>query len=469
MRQRLRQFGRTQRRPQSIWGWVTLLVVFGTMISTVEAGDGAVSPEATNYRGWKAYLLKNDLVQLHVVPEIGGRVIQYRLGQKDFFWVDGKLAGRTSVETGLDPDGGWLNYGGDKLWPAPQGWDNDEQWPGPPDAVLDGQPYRAEIDPDAKGIRITSGDDPRSGIRFSRRIRLHSGSTHVSLEATMTNVCDKPRRWGIWSHTQFDAGLPDSDDYNRLMRAWCPINPQSRFDRGYLTIFGDQGNPSFEVDGERGLMKVSYRYLVGKIGLDSHAGWVATMDGRRGDVFVQRFRFEPERAYPDGSSVEFWHNGRGRIHTYGAWTDMPADRNTNPYIFESEILSPFARLQPGESYTWTYDWYACRIGGDFPVVDCSEVAVVSTPLVCRHEGGRVRLSGRFGVFCPGRLVLESCDKTNMLLATYVLKPGITPLEPVVVDTVMTLPPTSRHVTLVVEDTRGRKVGEIARSEMPILP
>jgi hypothetical protein len=32
-----------------------------------------------------------------------------------------------------------------KMWPAPQGWDNQQQWPGPPDPVLDGGPYTAEI------------------------------------------------------------------------------------------------------------------------------------------------------------------------------------------------------------------------------------------------------------------------------------------------------------------------------------
>jgi len=67
-----------------------------------------------------------------------------------------------------------------------------------------------------------------------------------------------------------------------------------------------------------------------KAGLDSHAGWVATVDGRNADVFVQRFRFEPEKEYPDGSSVEFWHNGLGRIYAYNKWIDMPANRDDNP-------------------------------------------------------------------------------------------------------------------------------------------
>ena len=219
----------------------------------------------------------------------------------------------------------------------------------------------------------------------------------------MTNIDDKPRRWGIWAHTQLDAGLPDSDDYNRLMRAWCPINPKSRFERGYDAIFGAKDNRSFQVDTQMGLVKVSYHYEVGKIGLDSHAGWVATVDGRRGDVFVQHFQFEPNKEYPDGSSVEFWHNGLGRIYAYNKWLEMANDPRENPYVFESELLSPFARLQPGKSYTWRYQWSACRIGGDFPVIGCSDAGLISQPLTARRNGDRLRLQGRFGVFHLGRL------------------------------------------------------------------
>ncbi|NQT41326.1 MAG: DUF4380 domain-containing protein [Planctomycetes bacterium] len=439
---------------------ILLLVVNGPV-----AAEESPAARPSTYKGWKAYALENGLVRLHVVPDIGGRVMQYALGEKEFFWVNPATVGKTSPTTGLDSDGGWMNHGGDKLWPAPQGWDNDRQWPGPPDAVLDGQPHRADYDATVPGIRWTSRDDARSGIRFSRRIRLHPNSTRVSIEATMTNIDDKPRRWGIWAHTQLDASLPGGDDYNRLMRAWCPINPKSRFERGYDVIFGKKDNPSFEADVQRGLMKVSYHYRVGKIGMDSDAGWVATVDGRHGDVFVQRFTFEPKKAYPEGSSVEFWHNGLGRIYAYNKWLDMADNRADTPYVFESEVLSPFAQLQPGASYTWRYEWNACRIGGDFPVVDCSQAGVVSEPLTARRDGDRVRLRGRFGVFHLGRLVIEVYDEEARLLVTALHAPAATPLEPVVLDRTLTVPPSARNVALVLQDVEGNRIGEIARGTL----
>lgn len=422
--------------------------------------------QSVTYHDWKAYLLKNDLVKLHIVPDIGGRVIQYSLDDKDFFWINPDLYGRTSPETGLGPDGTWLNYGGDKLWPAPQGWDNDQQWPGPPDAVLDGQPYQLKIEKDPQGIRLTSRDDPRSGIRFSRLICLEPHSTHVSVEATMTNIDNKPRRWGIWAHSQFDAGIADGDTYNRQMRAWCPVNPQSRFATGYDVIFGKKDNPSFQVDDQRGLMKVSYLYRVGKIGMDSPAGWIATVDGRTGDVFVQRFSYEPEKEYPEGSSVEFWHNGLGRIYAYNKWIDMVDNRKKNPYVFESEMLSPYASLKPGDSYTWRYDWYACNIGGDFPVIECTDYGVVSEPLALDWDGDcLLQIQGRMGFFQPGKLILKTYDQDASMLSSEVLVDSVTPLDPVVLNSQLQLSTKAASVVVVLMDTNKTVLAEILRRKI----
>ena len=52
------------------------------------------------YEGWGAYVIENELIRLHVVPEIGGRVIQFALGRKDFFWANPTLTGKTSPKTG---------------------------------------------------------------------------------------------------------------------------------------------------------------------------------------------------------------------------------------------------------------------------------------------------------------------------------------------------------------------------------
>jgi hypothetical protein len=332
--------------------------------------------------------------------------------------------------------------------------------------VLDGQPYALEVLPSARGeaaLRLTSGQDARSGIQFSRVIRIFENSTRVSFEASMKNIDTRPRRWGIWAHTQLDAAAADGSTFNARMQAWCPLNPQSRFPQGYSLIFGALDNPSFQRDVDRGLMRVQYQYQVGNLGLDAHAGWVATVDGARGAVFVQRFVFEPEREYPDGSSVEFWHNGVGTIHAYNKDLVMAADPAENPYVFESEVLSPYAALQPGESYTWRYDWSATHVGGDYPVVDCNAAGVVAQPLTATITSGQIALQGRFGVFVPGTVRAEFCDAAGAVLTTCAPAPAASPLTPVVIDTTVERPANAATIRLVLLDSRGERVGELARA------
>lgn len=413
------------------------------------------------YRGWKTICLSNGLVELQVLPDIGGRIIQFKLGGKEFLWVNPQLAGKLPPSNGLAADGGWFNVGGDKLWPAPQGWDNDRQWPGPPDAVLDGQPYHVEELPcrgDEAAIRLTSGKDLRSGIQFSRVVRLSGGAARVCFEATMKNIDTRPRRWGIWAHTQLDGGKADGSGHNPLLRAWCPLNATSHFPKGYSVIFGAPDNPSFQADPQRGLMHVHYQYQVGKIGLDSRAGWVATVDGESGAVFVQRFMFEPEKDYPDGSSVEFWLNGVGRIRAYKRDIVMPTSAAENPYVFESELLSPFAQLKPGQSYTWRYDWYAANTGGDFPVIGCNEAGVIAEPLRANPTATGWRLRGRFGVFAESALHIEWRDGNGHALGRSLLNRNSTPLKPLALDETLVAPAGARTAALFA-------VGELATVDL----
>lgn len=459
-------------------GWAATLLLLMTPLHA--AGTPACSLTKSTYRGWKSHLLDNGLISLQIVPEVGGRIIQFKLGDKEFLYVNPQLAGKLPPPGGLGPDASWLNYGGDKLWTAPQGWDNDSQWPGPPDAVLDGLPYSLEPlsghEHGEAALRLTSGDDPQTGIRFSRAVRIFPDTTRVSFEATMTNIDTKPRRWGIWAHTQLDAGQPGGG-YNPLMNAWCPLNPKSLFARGYGVIFGAKDNPSFQPNPDSGLMRVHYQYKVGKIGLDSNAGWVATVNGQNGGVFVQRFVFEPHTPYPDDSSVEFWLNGTGQIHAYGKDIVMPDDSVKNPYIMESEVMGPFASLKPGESSSWHYEWAATNIGGDFPVVDCTPCGVVAEPLQVRvvsqtkHQNVGKKsfsftnfpcvLSGRFGAFVEGKAHLDFLNADGARISGIDLPGRVTPLEPLLLHATVEAPAHATTVELSLVNAAGHPAGRLA--------
>jgi len=437
--------------------------------------EAAKSPPArvSTYRGWKTLELNNSVIKVQIVPDIGGRVIQFSLDDFEYMWVNDALAGKTSPETGLAPDGSWLNYGGEKLWPAPQGWGSEDHWPGPPDAVLDGMPHEAKILKDVAAVQLTSQDDKRSGIRFSRIIKIFEDSTRVSIDATMKNIDTRPRRWGIWSNAQPNAANARGNGPNDKTNVYCPINPKSIFPRGYGVQFGLANNPQFKPDYNRGLMRVHSERLVGKVGLDSHAGWLATVDGTAGYVFVQRFTFHPDKPYPHNSSVAVWLQGKGTIVAWNKMMQMPDDPAENPYLVECEVLSPLAGLSPGESYSFHYDWYAAKIGGDYPVLACTDAGVTCEPFTAEiaarppEKAGKLALCGRFGVFHKGSVGIAFLDASGKKIGQSRAMVIVDPRKELVLSasklSAIDVPQGAATAVILVIDTKGETVGEMARA------
>ncbi|MHC4150204.1 MAG: DUF4380 domain-containing protein [Planctomycetota bacterium] len=418
---------------------------------------------------WDSIELKNDLIEVEAVPEIGGRIIQYKLGDYGFFWVNKELVNKKIPASRLGPDGEWLNYGGDKVWPAPQGQENDQQWPGPPDPVLDGGPYTAEIikkDERIKAVRMTSGEDEQSGIQYSRKFKIFDDSTRVSIEATMENIDTKLRRWGVWVVTQFDTSNRHGDGYNKNYWAYCPVNPDSMYHKGYNVMFGLVGHLSYKPDYENGMMRVHYAYRVGKIGMDSSGGWIATLDATDGYVFVHRFTYEPGRAYPDNASVEFWLNGPGEIAAWGREIEkMPDD---TAYLMESEVLSPFASVEPGESYTFRYDWYSAKVPAGSAVAGCSDIGVTCKALSAEVWGGKLKIDGDFGVFYKGYCRLALLDEDDREIKKVRGKVSVTPLKAFVLSEMklaeeVTVPENAAKVAIWLYDTKGQFIGEFGKT------
>jgi hypothetical protein len=96
--------GDAARRKKMRTNFSVLLLVFGGIILLL-SGTGARAEK------WDSIELKNDLIEVEAVPEIGGRIIQYKLGDYGFFWVNKELVNKKIPASRLGPDGEWLNYG----------------------------------------------------------------------------------------------------------------------------------------------------------------------------------------------------------------------------------------------------------------------------------------------------------------------------------------------------------------------
>jgi hypothetical protein len=419
------------------------------------------------FRGWRTYRLSNGIIELEIAPDLGGRIVSYKLSKHQYLWTNPSLAGQEPPASGLGPNDAWLDWGGDKLWPAPQGWDGPEQWPGPPDAVLDGSPYQADV-VGPVAVRLTSRRGSSSGVAFSRVVQIDQESTVVRVRASMTNVDSKPHRWGIWTVTQLDAGNGQGDGFNPSFRAYIPMNRTSRFEGGYRVLFGEKANPQYSSDAANNILRIHYQRRVGKVGVDSQDGWVANVDGSTGYVFVQSFRFVPGADYPDGSSCEYWTNGLGRIAAWGREVVMPQNVVENPYVVETELISPFAKLAPGEHYDFEYEWRATNIGGDVPIVSCNEAGCTSEPLsMIRQADGGVRFGGRFGVFAKGEVQLSILGQDGKPIGE-ARRYRVSPDSPVVLESIfppMRLPHGARTITLTAYDSDNRPLADLARLQI----
>lgn len=415
------------------------------------AGNNPCTIRKVNFEGWDAYELTNGLVQLFVVPQIGGRIIQMRLGEESFLYINPRLRGRVFPPEQNGPESGWKNYGGSKVWPAPQGWSSDEEWPGPPDPILDGSPFECQIVEetlDSATIMLTSPHDDYTGLTLERRIRISRGSAAVEITHTMTNTSRRPVRWSIWQVTQHDAH-PD-------LAIFLPAT-------SFHKMFGDQEYPGLTIDTRRKLMRLQFADVVAKFGMMPEAGWLATLDARRRTVFAETFQLFPGVPYPDNAAAEFWINGHGTCTIHGDRFDSKDDPECDPFV-ETEILSPMAELPPGREYSFVIRWHCARVEAN-EIVRVNHCAALVTRLNVVRRGGELLATGSFGIFRTGQLELTSFHRNGTIHAVLPLG-SVSPVEPCVVDATVADAHDLARLSLRLRDTDGALLGTIDEANAP---
>ncbi len=408
--------------------------------------------EERDFRGWQAAYLKNDLITLVAVPDIGGRIMAYDLGPYSYLYVDRHYAGKLFTPEENQGDGSlaaWKNYGGDKTWPAPQGWVSDDQWHGPPDPILDTGRYQLDAlrsDGAAAMVKMISPATSLTGVQIIRQATIRDDSSRVTLDLSFRNVSKRKVRWSIWDVIQLNAErrLPDgklAPESNCVVTA--PINPDSKFDQGFTVMFGDPNNPQWRSDKDAGLFFGEYQWEIGKVGLDSRAGWAAFANTSAHQAFAARYTPFPDQDYPDdGAAVEFWTVGRGQV------ANLDYEKS-DIYLMEVEVLSPFQHIEPEQSVSFRIEWGVCRCPG--PIVAVTEGGCAGRKLQVKHDGNYVQLTGIFGVFDRGQLKLEWLDRAGCMLESIALGP-VSPLGVVALDHIYAMPSAVTQVRLIVSNS-----------------
>jgi hypothetical protein len=435
-----------------------LLLALGLKTSLAQAkvpARAACQVQPADYKGWHVQRLSNHWVELMVLPQNGGRLIQVTFAGHPYLFNNPQYEGKYLPPT----ESQWFNYGGDKLWLLPEGNDDEQHWVGNSDLIDDG-PYtfRKISEGEHCEVELTSPADPRTGIQFQRTIRLDADSPRISFHATMKNTTGHTLEWSMQSVSQYNtADSSDPSRRNHDFHSFVPTNPASSYLNRYHVRFGPAENSAVSVQ-EDGLFALHYVHMAAELWLDSTAGWLAVVDGSSKYGMVERFQFDATRAYPGKASVIFWTNGpEVRLNSDGE-ASMKAGGDGSPYYEEAELNSPLCRLRPGEACTMDTEWFPTRAANEFHGV--ADAGTVVRPLrATSGANGKIKLSGSFGVFFAGHLVAHFYNEHGAVLQNIPVA-DVDPAELVSLETEVAASGKPARVSLHLEDSNGLDRGSL---------
>jgi hypothetical protein len=275
-----------------------------------------VSIARISWHGWPdCFQIQNGIVEAVIVPCIG-RVMQLRLLDDPVgaLWINSALEGqRHEPPVDLLQPREWLNFGGDKCWPAPQSdWPKVQRRYWPPPGAFDSQPMKA-VAADSSVV-LTSSIDANFGIQLVRHVELDPGLPVMRIRTEFLKLTGSTVRVSVWTITQMQAPK----------RMSIELLPQSKFAEGYVHLTGAQP-ADLRIDG-RILSLARHPSELVKIGSDGISlAWV-------GENCVVRIDAEPGPGdYPDGGCV----------------TQVYTNPDPLPYV-ELETLGPLMAMSVGD-------------------------------------------------------------------------------------------------------------------------
>ena len=282
------------------------------------ANDGAA---VVSYYGYDDCIrLSNQHVTATLCPAAGGRILEYALDGKNILYLpagdegwtyqpDGKRGNMAAGRFDIGPE--MMVRRGPLLWMGR--WEGKVT--GPRQAVL------------------TSQVDPMSGVQLVRTFQLDEVSSRLICTQEIKNVSDGPVSLCHWSRTfAVGGGI-----------AIIPRTALGRFPNGYV-MYGPGSamafkptDPNISVSDSEVLIKAAPKFP--KLGFDSHAGWMAYASPTD-QLFIKRYDTFPDRAYNEVGAL-----------TASVW--YPA----NKPMVELEPIGPAENLAPGQSGSFTEEWY----------------------------------------------------------------------------------------------------------------
>lgn len=298
--------------------------------------------ETVNYKGWdKSIRLSNGAVELVATTVVGPRVVHLSAaGGPNLLGLDADLLGK--VATGDE----WVNYGGHRLWHAPE---------------ITPRTYAGDNDPvtvsqDGGAVVLTQPVEPDNRIGKSISLEIASNSPVVKVGHTLVNKGVWPIEVSPWALTVTSGG-------GRVILPHEPFSGHGEGDN-YLPARPVVFWPFTDMSDTRYTWGKNYIQLRSdktiespqKLGIFGSEGWGA-FEASNGDLLV--IFIEADKAGP------------------GAYTDFGSNFETftKGDFQELETLGPIAKLDPEASATHFERWVIVA-GAKLPADDAGLTATM---------------------------------------------------------------------------------------------
>ncbi|MCG9895445.1 MAG: DUF4380 domain-containing protein [Fimbriimonadaceae bacterium] len=163
---------------------VSAILLMGALASA-PTSPVPVSVEMGVWRGRDSVTLDNGILEMIVVPSISRVMVLRRKGAHNVLFSPGEP----------ETVGAWINYGGDKVWSAPQ-----SNWGWPPEPAFD--PGPATLTLIENGVRLTSPINAKTGLVVIRDVLLEPGMNRARFINRLENRADEPRSASPWQVMQ---------------------------------------------------------------------------------------------------------------------------------------------------------------------------------------------------------------------------------------------------------------------------
>ncbi|MBN1270125.1 MAG: hypothetical protein JXB04_11090 [Kiritimatiellae bacterium] len=261
--------------------------------------DVPVAPIAlTAFEGrTNAFRLKNDEMEVVIVPAVGRIMRLGRAGQPNLLRVDQGLKGLEAPA-----EGAWHNWGGEWLWPVAQSrWSTFQEGDWPPSRLLDGRPW--------SGHAWKTADDSQCCLL--------SQDFGAPLHVRVTRLITLPKRGGLLVVQQRAERLAPSDIPITLWNisqvggaemVVLPVDTNSVIEGGFRPMmFGPPEDKALTPCGEA----VVFDTALGgesKLCSDSRRAWIAACKGDT-VIALRAVADGEEGTLPDnGCSLEMYSN-----------------------------------------------------------------------------------------------------------------------------------------------------------------